>query len=674
MEDETYDMSIDEGALIASDPFGIGWDQLVADLDSLSIRQDVEEVIEEAPTQTPIKKEHEVEVYNNHKLSKDYERLIRMTQVVSKFASTLTLKKIRVGIEHDRHSGISAPAWSDSSSITFNHHVIGPLDTPEEVTAIKGLSLHEICHILLTPREGTKLVKEIRSLKLWEAFNMLEDMRIETFICTKYSNVSEWLTATIVKFLLDNTNGIVKQFPLIYGRKYLPVEVRTMVRDAYLNPGDIVQLEAVIDKYIVLNLSDPSKYKEALELIIEYNKLVHNIDSGNTYGQGWSNIHDPNGHLHGNRKNGEWKPVNGKPLNKAEQDKLARKVNVDNGKDYDKKPGEGEGDGGQEDGSNPSSSPSSDSGMEAPNNGSDGTGNGVGHGESDRQRNVQTLNDLLKDIYESKKEEIEDAIKQFNGEVTLTSAPMTPPPRHSWVNTLEVSPEAVVASRSFGTELEQLRADHDPAWNRKTESGRLNVQRYGVGCEIDEAFDQWEMGREDAVDIECVILLDTSSSMSWCIRDAFESMWSVKRALDKINASTTVVTFDAKAQLLYSANERAGIAMKHTALDGSTEPEDAIKYAYSVLANSNRAIKIVIAITDGQWYDNKNCDRMLSQLRKAGVITALAYVSNPMWLSEGQTIKIDSHGCEVATNITKTSDLFTLARKLVKAGVGRNLA
>ncbi|CAB4123818.1 vWFA domain containing protein [uncultured Caudovirales phage] len=650
MDNELLDVLQQEASLFDNDP--------VADIEDIlsrvfgnpavgSFGQPIEEVATPAPAQT---KRFNTEVTNDDTLDKDYERLIRMTQVFSKFASMLTLRNIRVGIEHDYHSAPDAPAWSDSDSITFNRSKIKGLDTPKAVTALKGLSLHEICHILLTPRDGTLLVKNVRAGKVWQAFNALEDMRIEMFMSSRFSNVAEWLSATVLQFLFDQPDQIKYQFPLTYGRKYLPVELREMARSQYVQPNDIAEFESLIDEYIVMNMSDPANYKRAYEIIEAYDKLIKNINEGQGYGEGWSTIKDANGH--GVRKTAEWKPGNGKAMNKAQQQAIAVRIDTDNGEGYGTASDKAE-----------------------PQDAGDGTpGSSVSAGAPGNGGLLDTIQDLLQDIYDSKQHEIEETIRQFNGEASLTAKEMAAPTRGDWTKMMPVDPKTVQVSRSFGAELEQLRGDHDPAWDRRVESGRLNVQRYVTGGEVDEAFDQWELGRADAVDIECVILLDNSGSMSWCMNNAYQSMWAIKRALDKINASTTVVTFADQANLLYSSTERAGISMKYDGTGGGTEPAKAVQYAHSVLANSNRAIKLCITITDGEWWNANATDNLLRQLRKSGVLTALAYVVDPERLSDGDTLKINSHGCEVATNITDSRDLFTLARKLVKVGVGRNLA
>lgn len=589
---------------------------------------------------------HQVIIGATTELDRNTERLLRMTQVFSKFAGTLTLRPIKVEVSRDGQG--SAPAWSDSDSITFAHNHVGDLTNPRQVTALKGLSLHEISHIMLTPRYGSILAKNVQKAKVWPAFNALEDQRIEMAMTAKFSSVSDWLVATIAEHLLKHEKQIPVSFPLIYGRKYLPVEIRKIVRDSYERPQDVVELSSLIDRYIVLNLGDPKNYTEAFDIIVRYNELVNGLEGTNPaypeWGKGWDRIVDPNRHC--DRKTGEWKVSQSKALSRSQQESMVGKVKVDNGDDY------GELGESPESGDDPSFGPE------------------AGHGGSLEQ----ILRDTVDKVVTTRAREIAQTIKQFSGEAELSGAEMKPLPRHDWLYDKAPSLSAIQSAKSFANELEQLKALHDPAWLRQQSQGRLNVQRYVAGCDVDEAFDQWDSGREDAVDIEAVVLLDISGSMSWTLNNAYESMWAIKRALDKVNASTTVLTFGSKSSLLYSADERASTKLKYAGSEGSTEPLKALRYAKSVLANSDRAIKIVIAITDGVWWGGDESDEILQYLRKAGVLTALAYVSDPSCQRPGDTTRIDTHGCAVAVNVTDGKDLFTLARQMVKVGVHKNLA
>ncbi|CAB4128981.1 vWFA domain containing protein [uncultured Caudovirales phage] len=614
--------------------------------------EEIEQALLAAPDPNVITLENDAE------MSRELERLLRMCMVASKFSSTLALKPVRAELS-DMSFG-TVPAWSDAETIYFQPKFVGDLAEPQVVLSTKGLILHETAHIMLTPRDGSNLVKRVKADGLFSAMNALEDQRIETFMTHKFSNVADWLTAVIVQHLLDKPAQYSVAFPLLHGRKYLPVNVRKELQRLYENQQDVIEIASLVDEYILLNLGDAKVYDRAYEIIKRYDELMGNLpplNPDNPWGpKGWQRVDDPNGHKH--RAEGEHKSSANKPMNKADQDKTLAKVRGSMA-------GE-EGDGNADEGM-------SDPLGQSDANDSDTQGDGAsGNGADSR------LTDMLKhqidDILKAKSKEIANTIKQFNGDVELDGKPMKAPKRPDWVHSYVPSPEAIQAAKSFGRELAELKAEHDPGWKRRTEQGKLDVQRYSQGVDFDECFDEWDMGREDAVDIECVILLDTSPSMGSQMQGAYESMWAIKRALDKVNAATTVVKFDHKAELLYAADERADHKYRYAGMGSSTEPHKSLQYARSVLANSNRAIKLCISITDGAWYETKECDDILRHLRKGGVLTALAYISGKDWNGDPYKISsIDSHGCEVAVNITEMIDLFKLAREMVKVGIVRNL-
>lgn len=585
-----------------------------------------------APTQTTLT--------NTDYQDRNADRVNRMGQVVTKFASTLCLRNI--GVKFQNNINTSAPAWSDSDNIYFNTMRLGDISSPKIVTAIKGLSLHEISHILLTPRVGANLSVWVKEQDYWRAFNALEDQRIEHFMTNKYSNVSDWLVVTIAQYLLDNKEAYEYSFPLLHGRKYLPQEIRDAVRGMYSFPEDIQELSSLIDEYILLNLADSTAIPRAKEIIEKYHNLVNGAND-------WNKIKDPN--AHSVRAGGELKSSGtSKPMSKAEQQAIIDKIKKGQLTivKSDKKP----------DGTNNNSSPVT----------------------------LVDAIEITQQVYSEKldelSEQIDDAMKQYNGTITLKGSQSKPIEKASWY-LHNVPPEVVSSSRSFSSELEMLKGEYDPGWNVRQQYGRLNIQRYVAGCDVEEAFDQWDLGREDAVDIEAVVLLDTSPSMQWTLESAFDSMWAIKRALDKIHASTTVITYDNKTKLLYSSEERADYRKRLSGVGGGTEPLDAILYAKNILGNSDRAIKVLITITDGVWSSSAECDQEIKMMRRAGVLTALAYVDdtefyNEMYEKYGMNktgvTSINTHGCEVTHKVNNASELFGLARSIVKAGVRRNLA
>jgi hypothetical protein len=567
-----------------------------------------------------------------------------------------------------------APAWSDSDNIWFNPKDMGELTDPSTVLTLKGLSLHEIAHILLTPRAGSNLAKDVQKAEkaragVWRAFNALEDQRIEMMLSKRFGNVAPWFKAAVAKFIMAEPEQWSLAYPILQGRKFLPKELRDQVRDLYEQQHNVVEIGDLIDRYIVLNLADPKNYALAMEIILRYNELVSelpdprpNVPEWQTPCGGWTRIKDPAGH--DERKHAEWKSSDSKPMSKAEQEKIADKVADAIAEDLAEGNGEGEGEGDGDEGD-------AEGGSTAQGDKQDTTPGGNGASSTGPSSLANTAERMLDEVMSSKSREIGDIMKQYNAEIELVGGGVSKKMEKLVTQNIPVPMPVVQASKSFANELERLRRDFDPGWVRRTESGRLNVQRYVTDTDLDECFDQWDNGREDAVDIEAVILLDVSGSMDEMLKGALESMWAIKRALDRTNASTTVMAFDHRSFLLYGANERAGNMMKSSRAMGGTEPTDALKHAKNILAESSRAIKLCIVITDGEWSYDKECDKMLKEFRRAGVITALAYVEDPSM--SWRQAKLNAHGCEVAVHITNTSDLFTLGRSIVKLGVSRNL-
>ena len=231
--------------------------------------------------------------------------------------------------------------------------------------------------------------------------------------------------------------------------------------------------------------------------------------------------------------------------------------------------------------------------------------------------------------------------------------------------------DLVLLAKSFGKELERLRANYEPAWENEVDTGRLNVNRYLQGEEFDTCFDEWHEGRSDVTAIEAVILLDKSGSMSGRNADeAYKSMWAIKKALENVEARTTVVTFDYSTNLLYGADEKAGTTIRDGGASGGTNPESAILFAKRVLAETDKPIKVLFMITDGAW-DTKVGEEAVNEMRNAGVLTCQAYLSQ--YDEQLETIESYRHSFELLTQIKTAKDILVLGKNLVRLAIQRNL-
>jgi len=663
-----------------------------------------------------------------------HDRAVRMTQVVAKFASVLCQREVRTQLIAE---GV-APAWSTSNTITFCEADLADLTTVQGVIGSKGLSLHEVSHILFTPRSGSDIVQWVLATPgLSRAFNALEDQRIETLMVGRFGEpVVPWLTAVIAQHLVQDKEHMEQSFPLIRGRKYLPVELRKAVRELYPAQDKVAELSQVIDEYRLLVF--PADTEKAQPLILRYAELVkdfppeggctgrspdvyesigdsrplpkkeqeraknkaqkrdeedeseeaddESFDFGNPAndsteesdeGEGSDSvISDEDGDEAGSEEGNEESEINAQPdadgelEGEGESNGEGKNYGDSDGASYDED-GEGE-----EDVVGTEVDTDSKSDVTEPNVDSNKPKELANGAETDNGNLADLLNEILDEVIQELTDDIERDIAKFNGDAELRGNNSLTPEKAEW-EAGTVDPLVAQSSKSFGLELERLRSQFDPGWDRAVSSGRINVSRYLRGAKLEESFDRWSLGRDDAVDIEAVILLDSSSSMTGeSEQRASGAMWGLKRALDKIGASCTVVTFHGgygtSTRILYKAEERADSTVRRVTPKGGTNPQDALLYATRVLAQSARSVKILFTVTDGAWSNPEPSEKLIRELRYAGVLTALAYVTASKYSEYSSPI--DPHESEVVARITNPSDLFILGRQLVKVATHRNLA
>ena len=648
----------------------------------------------------------------------NHDRAVRATDVAGLFASIITNRKISAKLVE----GGQAPAWSNSSGIWFNEAQIADnLHLPEGVLSVKGLTCHELAHILFTPRSGSKVARFARESGNHRAFNILEDARIERLLAGRYNNVVvPWLTATIAQHILADVNSLPSAFVLTHGRKYLPLDVRRAVRQAFVAQHLVADFARVIDEYNTLVF--PRNSDRGIELIREFGQLLKQLPTPPIEGGCASNPTEYSGgddertessaSQDRDQQSADSRPDDDDDLSNDPTDEADDDWDEDNEWD-DEADDEDEGDFGDDvegdetgeddaqadepndDPSNPGFGQSDGQSSDTPSDedtSADGEGDGEGEGEGNSDDNAtsgggagsssatddsirKALEDILSNIEETHAKDIARTIADFNGETIdeqLTDSGTELPVAVTGES--DVLPITRVVSDDFAEELRRIQSASDPGWERERATGRVNASRYLRDCDINEAFDEWNPGNDDAVDIECVIAIDVSGSM--CgepIVLASQAMWGIKSALDSIGASTSVVTFGSQAEVLYSATEEAGHRVRAMDAGGWTHASDALRFANDTFARSSRAVKILFTITDGAWGDESTADVLVSDIREAGVLTALGYVHTSS-AGAPATEDVDAHNSEVVASLTKASDLLVLGRQLVGLAIERGLA
>ena len=113
--------------------------------------------------------------------------------------------------------------------------------------------------------------------------------------------------------------------------------------------------------------------------------------------------------------------------------------------------------------------------------------------------------------------------------------------------------------------------------------------------------------------------------------------------------------------------------IKDAGTGGGTEPDQAIKVATKLLAESDRAVKIFFAISDGEWYGDQNTNHeAIKRMSRAGVLTSFAYIP-----SQGERVTLDkesAHYCDIASVIRNPYDLVGMARSIVRNAIVRRIS
>lgn len=644
-------------------------------------------------------------------------RLDATARVFTKANRVLTGLPITCVVVNEKNT--EAPSYTDGRTITFNQSVIGDPSTIEDIIRLTGLNLHEDAHVMFTPRDGL-MVNTIRRMGMHKTFNVLEDQRIETLFTAMYPSSIPYFVSAVMRFCIAHEDAWESNYPLIHGRYYLPKDVRAEFKRRFARQDLIPQFVSIIDEYRKMVL--PLDQDRALELVKQFHDLLMDMSQ-----QGME-PEDPFGHVCGrptevtvgqplgqqgqqeaadrsdayddafndedDDEDDDSDPATGSdrnddadPSTNAQPDPDADEADGEDGEDGegdatgtsgdkaedDADTGKGDGDtsGGDADGdADASDGDDDDSDLQ----GAGGTGAGSNKPDDNPPMDDDDFEKLMDDYakaYEAMEDVQEDAadkqrsIVRGDGDITTH----LPNGRYS---DRSIGGDDARLVRAFSKELERLRADSDPGWATHRASGRVNVRRAVQGAPLTEIWDEWQEGNNDATDIEAVIALDTSGSMDSEIEMASRAMYVIKRALETVDASVTVLSFDYGARLVYSRDEKVSrTKYRLMKADGGTHAREAIIEAVRILNTSKRSNKLLIVITDGRWDDygrtdevsSLTSDGLIRVMGERGYTTALAHI--------GSRTTPSSHKCQVVTVINHANDLPSFARQIVTQSIAK---
>lgn len=613
---------------------------------------DVLETMEESTEERKARLELEAEIQREHEA-----RMRAIAMVYETADRIITADPVGVRLVEDA----SMPsAWSDGKTISLNTKVLQNY-SDKDIMSLHGVNYHEVCHILYTPRMGSEFVQWLVEANLMQAFNVLEDQRIETLFVARFPSTRVFLEAAVLRYVLEVAAGdeyakypslrdrdLRMSFLLTHGRRYLNKGFRDMIRSrfekSYRGPELIPALTRIVDEYRVLSF--PKDYAAAKSLIMELDKIMK--DNHMDVPVGPCGSRDP--------------MKKGRPEAGSDQSKDAEKARND-AENSQGMPEKSEGEG--------------ESGEGAANDETDESASATPNAEFAQEHKdlADAINTLLDEMSQDKT--VRSETKEFRQAVRTNERATNSLRKHKYLD-VSVETDIISSARNFGDELRELQQEADPTWLREKPHGKLNIQRamHADINDYDKLFDQWYEG-DDVCDIEAAILLDCSGSMQYRMDAANAATWSIKRGLERIGSRVTVYTFSEISRLLYSADEKAApSSARVVSAGGGTDPARALDEAEYIMSVSSKATKIVFVVTDGMWNWGTTSDATIKRMNADGVVTVVVHIGSlkyyedmlkdPSMAREAKK-QLDNfrHNAQIMRSISHPRELGPLAKHIV---------
>lgn len=585
------------------------------------------------------------------RLEEHINKLQAVGAVYGKTDRILTAEAVEVRVEDNPE--MDTTAYNDGKNIVFNARLIEEIDD-KTIISLNGFNYHEVAHVLYTPRGGSEFGKAIKREGLKHAFNVLEDSRIERLLIAKYPAVAPFLEASCLEYLLKGESSeFASYFPLMTGRKYLDIELRQELADRFIKQfGKEMAMSISLITHEYRTLVYPRDHERGLELIRLFADIVGREDINEKDGVPMLPKHG-GGHI--DRDVQDKGRVKGIREQEATQDKANK----------DEKDGAGSGDESFDD--------PADSNTEKDGNSRSFDSNGKDDADDNvlRKDIKERLDNLMND--KDVKRSADETRKAINHNSERRSAI-----KQGAYSNQAVSPRVSATARAFGVALERVRIDNDPAWELEQPMGRLNIGR-AMRADIndmDKVFDRWSEGNSNN-DIDAVILVDTSGSMSWQIQRTMESAWIIKRGIERINGRVSVYKFNHDSRLIYSVDDKAmPTEYRYVNSSGGTNPYKALLEARRHLMSSRRGVRMLFIVTDGHWDMTEQNDAIIADLNSADVQTAVVFLGD---LHRYGSTKEDyerwcvmyRHGAKHFRDIQEPQDMVLIAKDIVKATMGR---
>ena len=205
----------------------------------------------------------------------------------------------------------------------------------------------------------------------------------------------------------------------------------------------------------------------------------------------------------------------------------------------------------------------------------------------------------------------------------------------------------------------QLRLQLEETHLHNQTAGRIDPRRFMTRkpWEVD-FFKAFDPGHYDDTSIELVILVDQSGSMRRRELDVAQTVWTIRQSLQPLDARITVLGFATHGYVMALPSDRAHPKMTkvHNCM-GGTKPDESIRQAYRIMESSQRSLKIMLTLTDGDWAgDVVRTERYVQAMNEMGVLTGLVFIGGVADPARHQHEHIIFQGANDVASLVKMSE------------------
>ena len=544
----------------------------------------------------------------------DYDSLIYFLQDIDKI---LIGKKVEVKNEFIT----TCDAQTNGKTITIDMPSITQKcrNESEALLMIKAVNYHELAHIKFTDYNKEDINKASEKVKerggdrhdFFKMINIMEDGRIERLFAALYPKAKDYFIAKNIWRIRNHEYDFLT----------------TAVRKGLVPKKLMKEME-------LMHYIDDEKKEKLLELFDKYTKEADKQKRINLAMEAYFLIKDDYDWFNApqNEDNVSISKKGGGKKKEREIKRAIEKLREEEEKESEEEESEEEESEGAEGESEGGGENKGERGEESEENKGEGKRGEGGEGGSERESEGES-----EEGEESKEAEESEWAKSLNNLIDALIEKTGEKKRESkderdvnyhlvYLPELKLTKKEEEVIKNIANAIKQIRAELRSGWQRCERSGRIDLRKamkYKRNGDI-KIFKKFKHDKERTSKMHYVLLIDTSDSMELGhsisrIYVASKTLSILVEAIERGGGKCAVIKYSHNHAVLKRFNEKW--KRVYLRADGLTYVSGALKEAREML--KGKEYGCVIILTDGEWYDEGEAEKIIREMNKRGIETVL---------------------------------------------------